>query len=60
MVQLINSELTVSGGLPGAHVGDPDVGGVVEGEAAGEDQDDGGDDLDGDAHEVRVAVIVYG
>ena len=34
------------------------MGGVVEREAAGEDEYDGGDDLDGDAHEVRVAADV--
>ena len=52
------SSLTVSGALPRAHVGDADVGCVVEGEPAGEDEYDGGDDLDGDAHEVGVAADV--
>ena len=34
------------------------MGCVVEREAAGEDEYDGGDNLDGDAHEVRVTADV--
>ena len=37
---------------------DSHVGGVVEGEADAEDEDDGGHDLDGEAHEVGVAAHV--
>ena len=34
------------------------MGGIVQREAAGQDEYDGGDNLDGDAHEVRVAADV--
>jgi hypothetical protein len=51
--------ITVSGGFPRGYVCDPNVRGVVEGEADAKDEDDGRDDLDREAKVVGVAGDVY-